>query len=157
MSKNPALLPALIVAATFLGACGHRTTPASGPAAPGAPRAEQASADAAPAESTARIEKVEHDGKTGEVRGTPAPDSKFTQLRMGMSMKEVTKLIGAPTDKHSYITGKGFLFSSGSDAYRQEFIYKGLGRLTFAANGGFSTESHLIRIIHNAEEKGTRS
>ncbi len=157
MSKHPALLPALIVAAALLSACGHRNAPASGSTTPAAPKAEKASADTAPAESTAKIEKVEHDGKTGEVRGTPAPDSKFTQLRMGMSMKEVIKLIGAPTDKHSYITGKGFLLSVGSDTYRQEFIYKGLGRLTFASNGGFSTESHLIRIIHDAEEKGTRS
>jgi len=104
-----------------------------------------------------KMEKVEDDGKAGEVRGTPAADSKFTQLRMGMSMKEVIALIGKPSDKHSYITGKGFLSSWMSDTYRQEYIYKGLGRLTFASNGGVSLESLLIHIIHNADEKGTRS
>lgn len=137
------LLAPLACALALTSGCGHR-----------APKAEAANA---PAAKPAQGERVQHDGKAGEVRGTPAPDSKFNQLRMGMSMKEVKKLIGTPTDEHSYITGKGFLWSIGSDTYRQEYLYKGLGRLTFASNGGFSTESHLIRIIHDANEKGTRS
>lgn len=138
MLKNHALLPALIIAAVLVSACGHRREATSNASAP------------------AKTEKAD-ESQRGEVRGTPAADSKFNKLRMGMSMKEVTAVIGEPSDKHSYITGKGFLFSYGSDTYRQEFIYKGVGRLTFAANGGFSTESHLIRIIHNADEKGTRT
>ncbi len=161
MPKNYVpLLPALIAAAVLLGACGHRkpapseSTASTAPRAEKAPRAAEAESKPAPAD---KVEKVEDDGKTGEVRGTPAADSKFTQLRMGMSMKEVIAVIGKPTDKHSYITGKGFWSSSGPDNYRQEFIYKGLGRLTFSSNGGLSLESQLIRIIHNADEKGTRS
>jgi len=181
MSKNQAvLLPALLISAMFLAACGHRKPAPSEPNASTATKANKAqkpasaeqkpvltpapvsasasaSAPASAPASTDKIEQVEHDGHAGEVRGTPSADSKFNQLRMGMSMKEVTTLIGKPTDKHSYITGKGFLTSWGSDNYRQEFIYKGLGRLTFSSNGGVSLESHLIRIIHNADEKGTRS
>lgn len=146
------LLSALTIA--LVSACGsHTLAPSQLAAAAGMPTSPQALA----ANVIAQTQKAVENGDGGEVRGAPAAGSKFIPLRMGMSMKEVTALIGAPTDKHSYITGKGFLWSSGSDTYRQEFLYKGAGRLTFASNGGFSTESHLIRIVHDAEEKGTRS
>ncbi|SMQ97805.1 hypothetical protein PD885_00537 [Xanthomonas fragariae] len=45
----------------------------------------------------------------GEITGKPAPGSKFTQLKIGMPMKQVTDLIGQPTDQGSYVTGKAFI------------------------------------------------
>jgi hypothetical protein len=94
----------------------------------------------------------------GEISGKPAANSKFTKLQIGMPMKQVTDLIGQPTDQGAYITGKAFIpFYFGSDTYRHELVYKGQGRLIFAGGsmGNFSA-GHLIWIIHNANESGYR-
>src|SRR3546814_5369782 len=69
----------------------------------------------------------------GEITGIPAPDSKFTELKIGMPMKQVTDLIGEPTDQGAYVTGKAFIpFFFGGDKYRYEMAYTGQGRLVFA-------------------------
>ena len=44
----------------------------------------------------------------------------------------------------------------GSDRYRHEFAYKGMGRLIFAGSGGFDSNAHLIWIIHNRNDSGFR-
>lgn len=92
------------------------------------------------------------------VVGTPAANSKFTQLQMGMGIKQVTDLIGQPTDQGAYITGKAFIpFYFGSDRYRHELVYKGQGRLIFAGgSGGDLSGGRLTQIIHNANESGYR-
>jgi hypothetical protein len=98
-------------------------------------------------------------GTEGEVFGKPAKNSKFTKLTMGMSMKQVTDLIGQPTDQGAYITGKAWIpFYFGSDRYRYELAYKGQGRLVFAGDSGFTTMGggNLIRIVHNANDTGYR-
>jgi hypothetical protein len=72
----------------------------------------------------------------GEVTGKPAPGSKFTQLQIGMPMKQVTDIVGDPTDQGAYVTGKAFIpFYFGSDRHRYELAYKGQGRLIFAGRG----------------------
>lgn len=93
-----------------------------------------------------------------EVVGTPAMNSKFTQLKMGMGVKQVTDLIGQPTDQGAYVTGKAWIpFYFGSDRYRHELLYKGQGRLIFAGGGvGDLSGGRLIRIMHNASESGYR-
>lgn len=97
-------------------------------------------------------------GWEGEISGKPAADSKFTKLQIGMPMKQVTDLIGQPTDQGAYITGKAFIpFYFGPDKHRYETVYKGQGRLIFAGGGmGDFTSGHLIWIIHNANEGGYR-
>jgi len=98
------------------------------------------------------------DGWEGEISGIPAASSKFTKLQIGMPMKQVTDLIGQPTDQGAYITGKAFIpFYFGPDQHRYETVYKGQGRLIFAGGsiGDFSS-GHLIWIIHNANESGYR-
>src|SRR5512137_1604821 len=97
-------------------------------------------------------------GWEGEITGNPAPGSKFKKLQIGMSMKQVTDLIGQPTDQGSYVTGKAWIpFYFGSDRYRHEMVYKGQGRLIFAGGSvGDYTSGHLISIIHNAQESGYR-
>lgn len=94
----------------------------------------------------------------GEIVGRPAPGSKFTQLKIGMSIKQVTDIVGQPTDQGAYITGKAFIpFFWGSDRYRHELLYKGTGRLIFAGgNLGNMTGGNLIWIIHSANEGGYR-
>src|SRR5438874_12253227 len=59
------------------------------------------------------------DAKEGEIVGTPAKNSTFTKLELGMGMKQVMDLIGPPTDQGAYVTGKAFIpFYFGSDRYR---------------------------------------
>jgi hypothetical protein len=92
----------------------------------------------------------------GEITGKPAPDSTFTQLQIGMPMKQVTDLIGEPTDQGGYVTGKAFIpFFFGSDAHRYEMAYKGQGRLVFAGER-MGTGGNLIWIIHNKDDSGYR-
>jgi len=94
----------------------------------------------------------------GEITGKPAPGSKFTQLQIGMPLKQVTDIAGQPTDQGAYITGKAWIpFYFGSDRHRVELVYKGWGRLVFAGGGlGDFTSAHLIWIIHSAQEGGYR-
>jgi hypothetical protein len=94
----------------------------------------------------------------GEVTGIPAPGSRFSQLQIGMGMKQVLDMLGPPTDQGAYITGKAFIpFYFGSDRSRFEFIYKGQGRLIFAGGSiGTYTGGNLIWIINSAMEPGYR-
>ena len=98
------------------------------------------------------------DGWEGEISGQPAAKSKFSKLQIGMPMKQVTDLIGQPTDQGAYITGKAFIpFYFGSDRNRFEMVYKGQGRLVFAGGSiGDMSSGNLIWIIHNANESGYR-
>lgn len=95
----------------------------------------------------------------GEITGRPAPGSKFSQLKIGMSAAQVQALLGPPNDQGAHPTGKAFIpFYFGSDKYRYEAVYKGQGRLLFASGAGFGWDAntHLIWIIHNASEGTTR-
>jgi len=123
------------------------TSSAKAPASAAAPAAKSS----APAAKSA-------DAKEGEIVGTPAKNSRFTKLKMGMSVKEVTDLIGQPTDQGAYVTGKAFIpFNFGGDRYRHELVYKGQGRLVFAGGSvGNPGAGRLIRIVHNAKEPGNR-
>ncbi|WP_406848413.1 hypothetical protein [Xanthomonas citri] len=92
----------------------------------------------------------------GEITGKPAPGSKFTQLKIGMPMKQVTDLIGQPDDQGAYVTGKAFIpFFFGGDRYRYEMAYKDQGRLVFAGKS-MGTGGNLIWIIHNKNDSGYR-
>ena len=52
----------------------------------------------------------------GDITGKPAANSKFTKLQIGMGMRQVTDLVGQPTDQGAYITGKAFIpFFFGGD------------------------------------------
>ena len=97
-------------------------------------------------------------GYEGEITGSPARNSRFTRLQIGMSAKQVTDLAGPPTDQGAYVTGKAFIpFYFGSDRHRYEMTYKGQGRLVFAGGGmGDYSSGNLIWIIHNPNESGYR-
>ena len=94
----------------------------------------------------------------GEITGKPAPRSQFTKLQVGMSMRQVSDLAGAPTDRGAYITGKAWIpFYFGSDRHRYELVYKNQGRFIFAGCSlGNFTGGNLIWIIHNRNEPGYR-
>ena len=68
----------------------------------------------------------------GEIVGTPAPNSKFAKLKLGMSKKQVTDLIGFPLDQNTRISGKAFIpFYYGEDRTETMFYYKSEGSLLF--------------------------
>jgi hypothetical protein len=94
------------------------------------------------------------DGWEGEITGKPAPGSRFTELKIGMSIEQVRALLGPPGYQGAYVTGKRWIpFFFGADRYRFELSYPGQGLLVFA--GGSVTDpsgSHLIWIIHSANE-----
>jgi hypothetical protein len=76
----------------------------------------------------------------GEITGIAAPNSRFTQLKIGMGFKQVMDIAGPPTDQGAYIT-----------------VYKGEGRLIFAGGSfGDLSGGNLIWIIHCATEPGYR-
>jgi hypothetical protein len=94
----------------------------------------------------------------GEITGTAAPGSRFRQLQIGMSMRQVIDIVGPPTDQGAYITGKAFIpFYFGSDRSRFELIYRSQGRLIFAGGSiGNYSGGNLIWIINSAAETGYR-
>ena len=94
----------------------------------------------------------------GEIAGISAPNSKFSQLKIGMGIKQVMDIVGLPTDQGAYITGKAFIpFYFGSDRSRFELLYKGQGRLIFAGGSvGNVTGGNLVWIINSATESGYR-
>ncbi|HEY4069403.1 MAG TPA: hypothetical protein VGM74_21020 [Burkholderiaceae bacterium] len=157
-----ACLAALVASVALVSGCdtvknmtGQGGSPAPAPAAAAPAPAAKAPAPA-PAGDTVHVKGV--DNWEGDIVGKPAPGSRFTKLTIGMGMKQVTDLIGPPTDQGSYITGKAFIpFFFGSDRYRHEMAYKGQGRLVFAGgSAGDYSSGHLIEITHNAAESGYR-
>jgi len=120
----------LAAAALLIAGCG--TTQAPSPSSAPPPQA------AAPAKGTPANVRVvpSRNGKyTGEVVGTPAPDSKFAKLLIGMEPHEVQAILGRGPDRsHSYESGKRWIpFYFGNDARRMQVLFKGEGCLIYTA------------------------
>lgn len=59
----------------------------------------------------------------------------FGKITKGMPDNEVRKLLGEPTDRRDYITGKQFIpWYYGKDTSRSDWFYKGKGRIVFVRN-----------------------
>ena len=103
--------------------------------------AAQRTAGAPPANAAA-------DTDQGQVIGSPIRDGKFVKLKIGMTLNEVSRLIGGGDEQNHYPTGKGWIpFYFGADSQRIEILYRGEGCLVFTGGnifGGGSNE--LIRI-----------
>ena len=150
-------IAALMASVALLAGCetvksmtGSSSSPAPAPAPAPSPAAK------APAGDTQHVKGI--NDWEGDITGKPAPNSRFTKLEIGMGIRQVTDLVGQPTDQGAYVTGKAWIpFYFGSDRYRHELVYKGQGRLIFAGGsvGDFSS-GHLIWIIYNASEGGYR-
>ncbi|QCP50804.1 hypothetical protein FAZ95_17585 [Trinickia violacea] len=121
-----------------------QTTPTASPSTSATAGNVQQSTSTADGRS---IQKIQAGKIEGEIIGTPAKNSKFAKVRIGMGQKQVEDLIGAPNDSHSYTTGKAFIpFYFGKDAYRVETFYKKEGSLTFQGGGITGTSGVLIRV-----------
>lgn len=84
------------------------------------------------------------ENKSGLI-GTPAPGSKFSKIKLGMTMEEVFAKIGSPTAQWHRPTGKAHIpFYFGDDRWVWECSYKKEGRLTF--NGGGAHELTTIEV-----------
>jgi hypothetical protein len=99
---------------------------------------QQAKQTDTPAKSTTTADKssatAEQKTKTqdGEMVGTPAPNSKFAKIKLGMSKKQVLDLIGRPSDQNSRVSGKAWIpYYYGEDRYETMFYYKAEGSLLF--------------------------
>ncbi|WP_180081655.1 hypothetical protein [Acinetobacter sp. YH12201] len=96
--------------------------------------------------------EVSIDGSyTGEIVGD-YQNSKFSQLKIGMSKGQVEDLVGASTDQRSYQTAKAWIPVAGAfskDQFRIETYYKEAGRLIYANNG-----TKLYRIEVDQSEDG---
>ena len=111
-------------------------------------------ASAAPATSTSDGKRIvkSRDGKfDGEIIGTPAPDSKFAKLVIGMSDQEVQGVLNRAPDRfHTYESGKRWIpFYFGNDARRMQALYKGEGCLVFTGGniwGGGGSELIQIQV-----------
>lgn len=144
---TPALIICLAAAAALATACSTTPKPSASAAAASAPSA------AAPAQGATKIVKSKNGKFDGEVVGTPAPNSKFSKLLIGMQMNEVQDAMGhAPDRTHTYETGKRWIpMYFGSDARRLEALYTGEGCLTFTdGNVWGAAGGELIRITHDA-------
>lgn len=109
------------------------------------------------AKAAARAVKSEDGLIDGEIIGIPTPDSKFSKLKIGMTLEQVKNLIGRPNNTDSRITGKQFQpFYFGGDTQRTEAFYKNEGQLTFSNTQPDSAADTLIRIVVNPAATGKK-
>lgn len=86
-----------------------------------------------------------------EPSGVPA-DSPLAKVKVDMGQREVTDLMGPPTDVDSHMTGKGFLpFYFGDDAHRMVHHYKGQGRVIYRGRS-----ARVEKVEYDPAERGYR-
>ncbi len=118
----------------------------------------QAKTEAAEKASQARKEAViknaeelskEETVPQGMIVGKPEEGSKFSKLKIGMTLNEVEKTIGSPTKQWTHPTGKASIpFYFGPDRWVIQYSYKGEGVLTLNSGG----EQFLTKIEVNKSE-----
>ena len=115
----------IVATAVLISACSGGSDSSS--TASGSKPTKQMSAEKAnPASTTPRGSKI-----TGKIR----PGSKFSKIKLGMSMARVNSAIGGPNDLKRHETGKRWIpFYYGNDTQRMQALYDGEGCLTY--NGG---------------------
>jgi hypothetical protein len=149
-------LPSMLLAALALGGCAsiHRMEN-GGSSPPAAATPATAAAKEKPESANGRIVKSENGSFTGEIDGTAAAGSKFSKLKIGMTMFNVTQLIGGPDYQRAYATGKAWIpFYFGDDASRLQTYYKGSGCLIFTGGNAFGGGGHQLIRIQN-DPKGS--
>jgi hypothetical protein len=140
----------LVLAAVVLATAGCSSTGGKSPDTQAAPAASATTATAAK-----RLVKSRDGRFDGEVIGTPAPDSKFAKLAIGMSNDEVQEIFTRAPDRfHTYESGKRWIpFYFGNDARRMQALYKGEGCLIFTGGniwGGGGSELIQIEVDPSA-------
>jgi hypothetical protein len=102
-----------------------------------------ADTDAAPAKELAKEDPLY---VSLNIVGNPLDGSKFAKLKIGMNMKQVEELIGAPDWTWQQFTGsESTPYYTGTDPWLVQYTYKSEGMLTF----NLSQERVLIRMLVN--------
>ncbi len=102
--------------------------------------------ETAPAKEAIRKERA---APEAEIVGKPAAGSKFARLRIGMTLKEVERLIGPPTRQWQHPTEKASTpYYFGPDRWVIQYAYKNEGVLTF----NYGEDQLLTRIEVNKAE-----
>ena len=107
----------------------------------------EALSDAGKAPSGEKVRQVRSadDRLIGEISGTPAPGSKFAQIKVGMRADQVQQRIGAPDELFSHDTGKRWIpFYLGDDARRIVVFHKGEGCLTYTGGKTWGGGEHMV-------------
>jgi len=88
----------------------------------------------------------------------PPPSSPLAKVKEGMGMKEVSDLLGQPTDQNQYVTGKAFIpWYFGDDVSRIEWHYKGMGRVVFTGGGAWGQQGGRVQWVeYDPSESGYR-
>jgi len=123
-----ARLVLIVLAAALATACASKQpkTDTSEKAAP---------AKAAPAKESAK-EAPKKEAPQGVIIGKPAAGSKFSKLKIGMTLSQVEKTIGHPTKQWTHPTAKASIpFYFGPDRWVIQYSYKGEGVLTLNSGG----------------------
>ena len=88
----------------------------------------------------------------GQIIGTPAAGSKFSKLKLGMSMEEAFAKIGTPDRRWTHPTAKAHIpFYFGPDRWVTQCAYNREGTLTF--NNGGSQALTLIEVNKSEGKK----
>lgn len=85
------------------------------------------------------------------------PNNPLSQVKTGMTKKQVRDLIGAPSDENSYATGKAFVpWYFGNDTRRTAWYYKGQGVVVFADGNVFGggAGGEVVEVNGDSAESG---
>jgi uncharacterized protein YgiM (DUF1202 family) len=106
-------------------------------------------------ETEASAEADEEVAPADAPAGSPAPaGSKLAQVDLGMSEAEVTNILGEPTSRDNYQTGKAWIpYYYGSDTSRLDYKYENLGVVVFGRNR-YSGKTRVIRVDYDPNEDG---
>lgn len=141
MKTTRLILAGLVVCIAVIGCAGQKTS-----------TDKSASSSSTPG---ARVVKSKDGTFDGEIIGSPESSGKFAKLQIGMTMNEISGLIGAPDNLTQHETGKRWIpFYFGPDVTRIEVLYKGEGCLTYTGGNQFGAGGNkLIRISVDANGK----
>ena len=114
----------------------------------------QQSASGEPAKSKEEIRQEKIAAKeAAEAAKYPQPPagSPLAKIKRDMTEEEVRAILGPPTTQGSYDTGKRWIPGYGAfapDQTRTEFVYKGLGLVTFNRNT-YTGRLHVVRVVYD--------
>ena len=118
----------------------------------GQPAAQPAAAGATAA-APAQTKEQAAQAKAAEGVRPPA-GTKLARITDGMSEPEVISILGEPTSRQDYMTGKAWIpYYYGSDVSRLDYRYKGVGIVVFGRNR-YSGKTKVIRVDYDPSEDG---
>ncbi|MCC6763953.1 MAG: hypothetical protein IT293_04740 [Deltaproteobacteria bacterium] len=121
--------------------------------------AEHAARPAAPgAAAPAHAGKGTQEEAAADAPTPPPAGSPLAKITKGMAMSEVVKILGEPTDRNQYVTGKAFIpWYFGDDVTRIAWHYKGLGRVVFTGGGAWGQQGGQVEWVdYDPKETGYR-